>query len=376
MAGIYLHIPFCKQRCNYCDFYKEINLKDTGRFTEALCRELTQRSNYLNSASVHTIYFGGGTPSVLTFEQFDTIFKTIYQQFKVDIDAEITLEANPDDLTPDYLKTLAALPFNRISIGIQSFDDTELKAVNRRHTANQAVQAVHQAREAGFHNISIDLIYGLPGQSFEQWTKNLEQAFQLKPEHISAYGLTYEEGTGLWKQRNKGLVRETTDEVMLQMYRYMLLQMNEKGYEAYEISNFAKPGFRSRHNSSYWQMIPYLGAGPSAHSYNGTGRHWNLPHLFKYMEAIEEGTDYSEGEELTINDSCNDYVMVRLRTKEGIEKNDLISRFGKEYSEWLLQQATKYIQSGHIIHNHNRIYLSFEGIEISNTILAHLMKTD
>jgi len=376
LAGIYLHIPFCKQRCNYCDFYKEINFKDTGRFTEALCRELIQRSNYLNSASVHTIYFGGGTPSVLSFEEFQTIFNTIYQQFKVDIDAEITLEANPDDLTTDYLSTLAALPFNRISIGIQSFDDTELKAVNRRHTANQAIQAVNDARKAGFHNISIDLIYGLPGQSFDQWTQHLEQAFRLEPEHISAYGLSYEEGTGLWKQRNNGLVRETSDEVMLQMYRYMLLQMNEKGYEAYEISNFAKPGYRSRHNSSYWQMIPYLGAGPSAHSYNGTGRHWNFPHLINYIEAIEAGSEYSEGEELSKNDACNDYVMVRLRTREGIEENDILSRFGVEYSKWLFKQADKYIQSGHLIRSNNHLHLSFEGIEISNTILSHLMKTD
>lgn len=376
MAGIYIHIPFCKQRCNYCDFYKVIDLKNTGRFTEALCRELTQRSNYLNSASVHTIYFGGGTPSVLKNDQFKAIFSTIFQHFRVENDAEITLEANPDDLTPEYLNTLASLPFNRISIGIQSFNDDELKSVNRRHTASQALQAVTDARFAGFHNISIDLIYGLPGQSFEQWKSNLHQAFTLEPEHISAYGLTYEEGTGLWKQRQKGLVTETPDEVMLQMYRYMLLQMNEKGYDAYEISNFSKPGFRSRHNSSYWEMIPYLGAGPSAHSYNGNERHWNISNLIRYMEAIEAGNEYTEGEELSENDACNDYVMVRLRTREGINQEDALKRFGSEYLKWLILQADKYIQSGHLIHQHDHLFLSYIGIEISNTIIAHLMKTD
>lgn len=376
MAGIYIHIPFCKQRCNYCDFYKVIDLKNTGRFTEALCRELTQRSNYLNSASVHTIYFGGGTPSVLNKTQFKAIFDSIFQNYSVDDNAEITLEANPDDLTPEYLTTLTSLPFNRISIGIQSFNDNELKSVNRRHTASQAIQAVTNARKAGFHNISIDLIYGLPGQSMNQWNTNLQQAFELEPEHISAYGLTYEEGTGLWKQREKGLVSETPDEVMLQMYRHMILQMSEKGYDAYEISNFAKPEFRSQHNSSYWEMIPYLGAGPSAHSYNGKERHWNISSLAHYMIAIESGTEYFEGEKLTENDSRNDYVMVRLRTREGIYEKDVIQRFGADYFKWLLLQAEKYLQSGHLIHHQNHLFLSPEGIEISNTILSHLMKTD
>lgn len=376
MAGIYLHIPFCKQRCNYCDFYKVLSLEHTERFTEALKSELIERTNYLDSASVHTIYFGGGTPSVLTYEQFNTIFETIFQQYTVDEDAEITLEANPDDLTSEYLHMLSGLPFNRLSIGIQSFDDAELKAVNRRHSAKQAIQAVNDARKAGFENISIDLIYGLPRQSFEQWQQNLEQAFRLKPEHISAYGLTYEEGTGLWKQREKGIVTELPDELMLRMYRYMLQQMSEKGYDAYEISNFALAGCKSQHNSSYWEMTSYLGVGPSAHSYNGSSRQWNKPNLLSYMQGFEQHSYTPEVEMLTENDAYNDFVMVRLRTREGIDLNVLKNKYGQPYYEWCLAQADVYCSSGHLTRTDNRLHLTLDGIEISNSIIASLMKTD
>lgn len=376
MAGIYIHIPFCKQRCNYCDFYKEISLSHTGRFTEALRSELIQRSNYLNSASVRTIYFGGGTPSVLLFGQFNSIFETLYEHFSIDSNAEITLEANPDDLTPDYLRMLSNLPFNRISIGIQSFNDNELRAVNRRHTAQQATMAVQEARKAGFRNISIDLIYGLPGQSMEQWKINLEKAFELEPEHISAYGLTFEEGTGLWKQREKGLVKEVPDELMLEMYRYMMLQMNEKGYDAYEISNFAKPGYRSLHNSSYWDMSTYLGAGPSAHSYNGYSRQWNIAHLLRYMEGIELNQAVFEIEHLDEKDAYNDFIMVRLRTSEGIDLKKLSTHYGDNSVIWCLKQAETFIWSGHLKKTYDTLTLTPEGVEISNTIIAHLMKTD
>ena len=375
MAGIYIHIPFCKQRCNYCDFYKETTLQYTTQFTEALQSELHSRSVYLNSASVGTIYFGGGTPSVLSQKEFQAIFSTIFQYFNVKENAEITIEANPDDLTPSYLAQLSILPFNRISMGIQSFHDDELKAVNRRHTAHQAIQAVKDARNAGFNNISIDLIYGLPGQTMEKWQHNLEQAFILQPEHISAYGLTYEEGTGLWKQRDKGLVIETPDEVMLQMYRYMLQQMSIKGYDAYEISNFALPGFRSQHNSSYWDMTPYLGVGPSAHSYNGTSRQWNISNLQHYINAIELSMPAFEKEELSKDDSYNDYVMVRLRTREGIHLSDVTEKFGRSYHEYILQQAVDYLQTAHLILDNGRLCMSIQGIEISNAIISHLMKT-
>lgn len=376
MSGIYIHIPFCKQKCNYCDFYKETALKDTSRFTEALQTELRLRADYLNSASVHTVYFGGGTPSVLKCKQFTSIFKTLYQNFNISADAEITLEANPDDLTLSYLNMLREIGFNRLSIGIQSFDDNELKSVNRRHTSQQAIQAVKDAREAGFTNISVDLIYGLPGQTFEKWKENLKQVFELKAEHISAYGLSYEEGTVLWKKRNKGLIKESSDELMLQMYRYMLQQMSTSGYEAYEISNFAKPGYRSRHNSSYWAMIPFLGAGPSAHSYDGKSRQWNIPNLQKYMEKMEVEKPEFEKEELSENDAYNDYIMVRLRTREGVSLEALKDFFGEQYYGWCMQNCTKFINSGHLHIQKGWLFLSVEGIEISNTIIAALMKTD
>lgn len=376
MAGIYIHIPFCKQKCNYCDFYKEISLQHTDRFTEALITELRSRVSYLNSASVRTIYFGGGTPSVLTYDQFKGIFDCLYSCYLIDTDAEITLEANPDDLNPEYLAMLQHLPFNRLSMGIQSFSDKELRAVNRRHTAQQAIQAVGDARAAGFSNISVDLIYGLPGQTMEQWQHNLQQAFELHPEHLSAYGLTYEEGTGLWKQRARGKVVEVSDEVMLQMYRHMLLQMNAKGYEAYEISNFSKPGFRSQHNSSYWQLTPYLGAGPSAHSYDGVSRQWNVAHLINYMEGLENSRPVFEREVLTPHDAYNDFVMVKLRTAEGIGLQEVEHRFGTSTKDRLLAQATNYQLSGHVQILEQYIRLTLDGIEISNTIIADLMKTD
>jgi oxygen-independent coproporphyrinogen-3 oxidase len=376
LAGIYIHIPFCKQRCNYCDFFKETTLHHTERFTEALRQELHMRRTYLNGASVHTIYFGGGTPSILSYEQFSGIFKSIKSNFQVDNDAEITLEANPDDLSPSYLSELQQLPFNRLSIGIQSFEDKELKAVNRRHTALQAIASVVNAREAGFNNISIDLIYGLPGQSHNTWQENLAKAFDLQPEHISAYGLTYEEGTGLWHQRAKGVVKETDDEVMLEMYRHMLLQMKKKGYDAYEISNFAIDGFRSRHNSSYWNMTPYLGAGPSAHSYDGKSRQWNISNLQEYMHGIETKQLKYEFEVLSNDDAYNDYVMVRLRTKEGIDLNHLLQHFGTTMHDWFLCKAEPYIKKGYLRQHNQCLQLTLEGIELSNGILAGLMKTD
>lgn len=376
MAGIYLHIPFCKQKCNYCDFYKEVSQHATDQFTGALVSELRLRAAYLNSASVRTIYFGGGTPSVVRYDQFQKIFDVLHSEYNINPSAEITLEANPDDLNPAYLAMLKRLPFNRLSIGIQSFDDKELRSVNRRHTAQQAIQAVHDAREAGFSNLSIDLIYGLPGQTMDQWKYNLERAFGLHPEHISAYGLTYEEGTGLWKQRARGKIVEVADEVMLQMYRYMLLQMNDKGYDAYEISNFALPGYRSQHNSSYWQLTPYLGVGPSAHSYDGISREWNIANLQRYMVGIESGNPFTEKEVLTEQDAFNDFVMVKLRTKEGINLTETESRFGKMMKDWLFRQSNTYLRSRHLMLEEDSLRLSLEGIEISNRIIADLMKTD
>ncbi|MEA4976338.1 MAG: radical SAM family heme chaperone HemW [Paludibacter sp.] len=378
MAGIYIHIPFCKQRCTYCDFYKETgsNNNQIDAFVEALIQELQLRKSYLNGDNISTVYFGGGTPSVLNFNQFKNIFNEIYNNFNVEDDAEITMEANPDDLTEEYLKTLSPLPFNRLSIGIQSFNNTHLKKINRRHDAQQAKDAVMNARKQGFKNISIDLIYALPGQTIEDWRNQLEDAFKLDVEHISAYGLTYEEGTALWKQRNKGLVKVTEDEVTLQMFDYMRLLMSEKGFESYEISNYAKPGFRSRHNSAYWQFIPYLGLGPSAHSFDGKSRQWNIASLQKYLQGITVLKPSFEKEILSEQDFYNDFIMVSLRTREGIDLIRLKNRFGDVLFDYCLQNAENQIKYGNLILNNNRLFLSDAGVHITNQIIVELMKTD
>jgi oxygen-independent coproporphyrinogen-3 oxidase len=378
LAGIYIHIPFCKQRCTYCDFYKEIGSTDNqvDTFTDTLIQEIQLRKSYLNGDNIGTVYFGGGTPSVLNFNQFRRIFDEIHHVFNVDNDAEVTMEANPDDLTDAYLETLSSLPFNRLSIGIQSFNNKHLKIINRRHDAQQAKNAVINARKHGFQNISIDLIYALPGQTIEDWKKQLEEAFNLNVEHISAYGLTYEEGTALWKQRNKGLVKVTEDEVTLQMFNYMRLKMIEKGFESYEISNYAKPGFRSRHNSAYWQFVPYLGLGPSAHSFDGKSRQWNIASVQKYIQSISILKPSFEKEVLSEQDFYNDFIMVSLRTSDGISLADLKNRFGEELFDYCLQNADNQIKYGNLILNNNRLFLSDTGVHIANQVIIELMKTD
>lgn len=377
MAGIYLHIPFCKQRCTYCDFYKEIAPENIDIFVSSLIDELCLRKDYLKGEQISTIYFGGGTPSILNYSHFNNIFRTIYSHFDVHEKAEITMEANPDDLTETYFRTLSPLPFNRLSIGIQSFNDADLKKINRRHNAQQAKDAVKNARYAGFNNISIDLIYALPGQNYDDWKKQLEEALMLEVEHISAYGLTYEKGTELWRQRNKGMLAVVDDEVTLQMYDYMLLKMKENNYDAYEISNFSKPGFRSQHNSSYWKFIPYLGVGPSAHSFDGDSRQWNIASVKKYIERIDSEDLFFEKEILSSQDLYNDYVMVALRTSEGIHLPYVEDKFGRKTLEECLKSAKVYLQSQDLLLlDGERLSLSQKGIHISNLIIVELMKTD
>lgn len=376
MAGIYIHIPFCKQRCTYCDFYKEIAPEYIDSFVNSLINELQLRKDYLKKEAISTIYFGGGTPSILNFSQLKEIFDILFSLFIIHKDAEITMEANPDDLSVEYLQTLTSLPFNRLSIGIQSFDNADLKAINRRHNGKQAKGAVINARNQGFNNISIDLIYALPGQTLNAWENQLNEAFALDVEHISAYGLTYEKGTALWRQRNKGLVAVVEDEVTLQMYNLMRLKMNEKNYDAYEISNFSKPGFRSQHNSAYWKFIPYLGVGPSAHSFDRDSRQWNIASVKKYIEKISSNEIFFEKEILSLQDRYNDYVMVALRTSEGIDLSFLKKEYGDEMFDTCMNSARKYIITDHVLIEENQLILTQKGIHISNLIIMELMKTD
>jgi oxygen-independent coproporphyrinogen III oxidase len=374
MAGIYIHIPFCKRRCTYCDFYTEVAPKLIPDLVGTIIKELHNRKDYLKNAAINTIYFGGGTPSILKFEEFNLIFKTIYELFQVNENAEITFEANPDDLSADYFNSIKELPFNRISIGIQSFDDEDLKRVNRRHTGNQAIQAVKNAQNAGFNNLSIDLIYGLPGQTLEKWKKQLEIGLSLNIQHISSYGLTYEEGTALWKQREMGKVINTDDEIMNAMYLHLVEQTSLHNFEAYEISNFALPGFRSRHNTAYWNQEPYLGVGPSAHSYNLTSRQWNVSSIKNYVEAFKSCAAYYEMEELTSHDKFNDYVMVSLRTSDGIDLNKINTEFGSEMMQFCINNLQSFIDSGKAIREGEKLRLTSDGIMISNLILIELMK--
>ena len=374
MAGIYIHIPFCKKRCTYCDFYTEVAHKSIPTLVDNIIKELEIRKDYLQNEPIHTIYFGGGTPSILKIDQFSKIFDVIYSTYPVDKDAEVTFEANPDDLTVEFFNSIHSLPFNRISIGIQSFNDEDLKRVNRRHSAKQAIEAVKNSQNAGFNNISIDLIYGLPLQTLADWEQQLNTALGLNVQHISAYGLTYEEGTALWKQREKGKVKPVDDDIMNEMYLLLVKKTKEKGFEAYEISNFATQGFRSQHNSSYWKQSAYLGIGPSAHSFDLKSRQWNVASITKYIDAIEHNTLLFEREELTLFDRYNDYVMVSLRTLEGIDLAFLEQTFGPELRKYCYENIKSFIDSNNVIFANDRLRLTDEGIMISNQILIQLMQ--
>lgn len=374
MTGIYIHIPFCKQRCTYCDFYTEVAPHLIPSLIDSILKELTLRKDYLQNAPINTIYFGGGTPSILNKDQFSVIFETIYKLYKVAKDAEITFEANPDDLSMDFLQTIKSLPFNRISIGIQSFDDKDLKRINRRHTSKQATEAVRAAQNAGFTNISIDLIYGLPFQTLDSWENQLDMALNLQVQHISAYGLTYEEGTLMWKQREKGEIESVDDIIMNKMYLLLVEKTKLKGFEAYEISNFALPNFRSRHNSSYWKQEPYLGVGPSAHSYDLISRQWNVASTTEYIKAINMNATFFEREELSLNDRYNDFVMISLRTSEGLNVPFMEKEFGPDLADYCLRNIRSFIESKQVYYSEGKLRLTPDGIQISNLILIQLMK--
>lgn len=373
MAGIYLHIPFCKTRCIYCDFYSTTRSELADQYIDALCEELTQRTDYLQGEPGRTVYFGGGTPSQLSEKHFRKVFHTIEHTYGLEQAAEITLEANPDDLTEDYINMLSTLPFNRISMGIQTFHEDTLRLLHRRHTAKQAIRAVESCRKAGFQNISIDLIYGLPDENDLRWEQDLQQAIQLQVEHISAYHLTYEEGTPLYAMLHQCRVQEVDEESSLRFFTILMNKLKAAGYEHYEISNFCKPGFHSRHNTSYWQGIPYLGCGPSAHSFNGTSRQWNVASLTNYLEGISKGNRIYEIEQLDCTTRYNEYVLTALRTSQGIYLPLLQQTFGTEISQYCLQTATRFLQNGQLEIQQNHLRLTRTGIFISDGIMSELM---
>ena len=374
MAGLYIHIPFCKRKCLYCDFYSCTDLSVKDAYVDALVDEMSLRRKYITK--VDTIYFGGGTPSLMSAKDFVRIFSSINKLFDLSICAEITVEINPDDITPEYADALAELPFNRVSIGIQTFDDDELHFLNRRHDALQAVEAVKRCQDAGFTNISIDLIYGLPGQTLSSWDKNLECALALGVPHISAYHLIYEENTPITQLKDTGKIIPVDEDTSLLLFSRLIERLSVSGYEHYEISNFSLPGYRSRHNSSYWDGTAYLGLGPFAHSYNGCDeREWNIASLPAYLEGIRNRSPRVTSERLDLPTRYNEYIITRLRTKEGFLSSELERRFGKELFAYCLRQAERYIASGMLLREENdRIRLSEKGIFVSDSIMCDLMK--
>jgi oxygen-independent coproporphyrinogen III oxidase len=373
MAGIYFHIPFCKVKCSYCDFYKTTNNSAIGDLVKALKLELWIRRDYLGFEKIETIYFGGGTPSLLSIHQIEMLLGACKSVFKVDHDAEITFEANPDDLTIDYLSGLLQIGINRISIGIQSFSPSDLKLMKRRHNPSQATGAVQLAIEAGFTNISVDLIYGVPNMPFEQWQKNLEQVFALKINHLSAYHLTYHQGTTLYDDLKRGKISEIDEDWSVAQFDELVKQAKSNGFIHYEISNFALDGFFSRHNSAYWKQTAYLGLGPSAHSYCKDSRQWNVASLNKYLDALMLNEIPFTSETLSLNERYNDYVITSLRTMWGIDLKYVESEFGHDFLSYMVKEAEKYINSEQLIHEGDKLKLAHRGMLTSDAIMSDLM---
>lgn len=341
MAGIYLHIPFCKQACYYCDFHFSTNLTTKRELVEAIARELLLQKDYVSRERINTIYFGGGTPSLLTSEEMELLFNTIYKNFSVSDAAEITLEANPDDLSVPRLRQLRSQGVNRLSIGIQSFDDTVLQFLNRAHNSQSATACVEEARDAGFQNISIDLIYAIPGQDDNAWRQNIVQAIRLSPEHISSYSLTIEDKTVFGRWAATGKLKVTEDDIAATQLETLVTLLEGADFAQYEVSNFARPGFESKHNSSYWKQERYLGVGPSAHSYNESSRQYNISNNAAYVRSLQQDIIPFTLENLTREDKINDYLLTTLRTQWG---TDLI-KLQQLYQYDLLADHGQYIKS-------------------------------
>lgn len=373
MAGIYIHVPFCRQKCYYCDFYKTVNYSMTNRYVQAIQKEILLRKDYTGENSVETVYLGGGTPSVLTLDEISQILDSLKTNFQISQDAEITMEVNPDDMNQDYLKGLSSMGINRLSVGIQSFQNKYLSKMNRRHNSEQAIHCVQQAVVSGFENISIDLIYGLPGLTTKEWEEDLKKAFQLPVDHLSAYHLTYHAGTPFYTWLKKGTLKEIGESVSAEQFSSLVDLSEKAGFEQYEISNFARNKKYSRHNTSYWTGKKYLGLGPSAHSYNGVSRQWNISHLESYVKACEQNQPLFEEEILNKNEKYNEYIMTGLRTSWGISGSFLKEEFGEKYYTDFLKNSEKYIHNGLMVCDGNSFRLTRKGWFISDDLLANFM---
>ena len=378
MAGLYLHVPFCSSKCSYCAFYSVTNKQLKQDYIEAVCKELYLRKHFFQDIHlknnqfdpvVNTVYFGGGTPSCLSESDFEKIFNAIYDCFGSSFE-EVTIECNPDDITLSYAKTLKKYA-NRISLGIQTFNNDQLKLINRRHNAEEAINAVNIIKEVGISNISIDLIFGFPKETLADWLFDINQAIKLDIQHVSAYSLMFEEGTKLYHLLQKEEIEQISEDLSVEMYDVLIDKLSEAGLAQYEISNFAKPGFESRHNSSYWNETPYLGVGPSAHSYNLSTRSWNVSNVSQYVKSISKGILPFEEEQIDEITRYNDLITTALRTKEGIYLNTL----QEDYVQYLLEQSSDFIKEGTMIKtSDNRLALTRKGYYISDAIMAELIK--
>lgn len=374
MAGIYVHVPYCKRKCVYCDFYSTPAMGDVEAYIDCVVRECAaRRKAVLGTERVNTLYVGGGTPSLLSPGQMHRLLDGLRRCTDLSGVEELTVEVNPDDVTDELMSYFASEGVNRVSMGVQSFVDSELEFMGRRHNAAEALEALAAMRRAGIRNVSIDLIYGVPGQTMQSWQHSVEQAIATGAQHISAYSLSYEPGTRLWVMRRQGRVSETDDEVCVAMYCHLASALKAAGYEHYEISNFAKPGFRSRHNSAYWNFTPYLGLGAAAHSYDGTSRSYNPSSIKQYLAAVSERDTAAVAEQLQQWERYDEEVMLRLRTADGLDASRLERKFGAEAARQFRKKAQRHIAQG-LLQCHDGTYsLTESGVMMADAVIRDLM---
>ncbi len=368
---IYIHIPFCKQACHYCNFHFSTSMKYKDEVLNAILHEIELQKNYLSSQTIKSIYFGGGTPSLLTADEIKRIFSKLAQFYTIEKDVEITLEANPDDLTPSKIKDFASTPINRFSIGIQSFHDVDLKYMNRAHNAEEAQKCVKYAQDNGFSNITVDLIYGTPTMNNDRWHENIQTTFDLGVPHVSCYALTVEPNTALDHFVKKKKMPPVDEEQSAQQFEILIAEMEKNGFDHYEISNFAQPDHYAKHNSNYWKGVSYLGLGPSAHSFNGQSRQWNIAHNMKYIKAINSDQIPFEIEHLSTDDLYNEYVMTGLRTIWGMDLAR-IEAFGARYKKSFLKTIQPFLDNGIALQNETHYMLSKQGKLMADGVASAL----
>ena len=377
MAGLYVHIPFCQSKCIYCDFYSMPDrLHQASEYVDALLIEAETRREELKGEPITTVYVGGGTPSLLSEMLMEKLVTGLGRIFDMSRVEEFTIEVNPDDVHVDYIRFLRSIGVNRVSMGVQSFRDEDLRLINRRHHAAQAISAVEAISAAGIENISIDLIYGIPGQSQEDWKKNVEKAISLKVNHISAYSLMYEHGTRLSTMRDKGLVEEVAEESVAAMYDILVRELHHAGYQHYEISNFCLPGYHSRHNSSYWNLTPYLGLGVAAHSYDGAVRRYNPSHLQDYLQAMKSHQPFAKAERCTESERYDEYVMLRLRTASGLGIEALKEMFSPKFSDFFIRKAKVLLAQGLLCEAEGNVFIPEHRVMVTDMITCELMWDD